>query len=155
MTGQPTPRNSIKVPLLKYFVDRPGVVIYIDDLAADTGLSRKQILSGIYNMRAGSSAPAVPIEVMIYGRAWRYMPNTTLAPVVVKTRKPAQPLTEVEAVESKKRPAAAPVSAMEARRKLGEPSGPALRMFEEVGNTRDGALILRADDGGLYRAEAL
>lgn len=119
--GEPGKRESgVGTKVLKYFADRPGDIVFIEDMRAALNLRDVQITSAIHHLsKRGRRNVRAIIETVNAGQSWRYlgMDDTQNVP-----EKQTQTRTEP------------------------------LRVFEEIGTTRDGSLIIQATDGKLYRA---
>lgn len=132
--------------LRQYFVNHPHEVVTLDQLVAFTDRRPEQVKSGITNMRYIRHHDDVTphVHTVVGGRMWRFSPpddraatpdpttttttTTTSRPVV----EPATPNGQVVNVES---------------------SGG--RVFEEVGELRDGRLVIQDQDGNTYAATPL
>lgn len=73
-------RYSVAAPVLKFITDKPGQVIYLEDVMAATKFTRKQVQMAIYNAQTGKGGRNVhklahQIETIVQAQAWRYMPN--------------------------------------------------------------------------------
>lgn len=114
--------------LRDYLVSRPHVTVHCDELARELNVTEYQVQIGINNMRRGHLDIRPHIEIITQGRSWRYTPSSTL---------------NVESVTTTRDVGASPESTFDA-------SDESPRLFEEVGTTADGDIIIRDDDGVLY-----
>jgi hypothetical protein len=64
-------KGYFRPAIMKYFEDRPGVNVYVDDLAKEAQASREQVQSCISNMKR--EVPEFVIEVVVHGNVWRYV----------------------------------------------------------------------------------
>jgi len=68
-------KTYARAPVMKYFEDHVGVHLYVDDMAKDLGLTRRQVQGAISNMRLKGIEMALYIETVVSGRAWIYKPQ--------------------------------------------------------------------------------
>lgn len=94
-------RGNITPATLKYITDRPGQIVYVNDLVKDLGYTREQIQGAITNWNKRN--PLAAVTVMSRGSAWSYLPNrkaedVPAAPVPAPVSKPTHDLLEILAV---------------------------------------------------------
>lgn len=118
--------------VLNALKDAPGVTLHKVELAERSGLTPKQVY-GAMNTILRNADEARYIDVIHKANAWRYAPNGAVH---------ASNGTKQRAVKSH---GDSPVSTG---------ASTSTRTFEEIGTTKTG-LLLRADDGTVWRAEAL
>lgn len=188
--------TSIRASVLRYFNNRPGDIIFADEISQDLGFTRKQVQSAVYSITDPSSLIRDDFEVIQGGQSWRYTPHRSAVNGQVSTplqkapatahalaAKPslAVPFTQpsVTAVAPAPLPAspkAAPTVATTAPAvqaytpdavtttlpvtsqvpNIPPATAPEGRLFEEIGQLADGALILReAESKAVYRATEL
>ena len=75
--------------LLKQFTERPGEVIYLDDLHANSSYSPASIQRAMVRL---INTGTVNIEIVMRGRAWVYKPNATKPEPEVEKPKRERPL---------------------------------------------------------------
>lgn len=114
---KPKKTYGITAFVIKYFSERIGQEVFIEDLVKDSSFNEDQIRAAINNLNSESSGDGTfKINVVIRGRVYRY------AGTKVTEEKPA--------VISK-------------------------RMFEEVGVTKKGTIVVQDESGNLYEATEL
>lgn len=69
-------RISFRPAILKYLEGRPGVRVYVDDIARSIGCTRDQAQSAMSNLR--NDVPSLPIEVVLPGNVWRFGPPSVV-----------------------------------------------------------------------------
>lgn len=130
-----------RTEVIRYLTDRPGQVVYRQDVATDVGVTADQVQSCVYNVIRNSPIGA-NIEVVIGGNAWRYVPSSpnATAPPINGAPQPTPPSVTV------------PVNV--GSRRSAPPVTPATsRVFEEIGESQDGTIIIQeSETGALYRA---
>lgn len=124
--------------LLRYITDRPGVVLHKNDIAAELGLTPKQVSDNMYRLRERSGI-GDDIQVCIRAASWRYMPSRNGVASVARSTDKA-PCDDPSQARTRRR----------RRRRGGKPM-----IFEEVGETHDGKVIVRDESNVLYRLEEL
>lgn len=117
------PRTTPQV--LEYLMNHPGLVVYRRQIVEATGLDESQVRNAILNLR---NRTGENIEVVMHGASWIWRPR----PGVDYGMGPTPAATEPTA----------PVSAAPAQR----------RVFEQIGTTRSGDLVIQCEQGNLYRA---
>lgn len=122
--------------LLRYITDRPGVVLHKNDIAAELGLTPKQVSDNVYRLRERSGI-GDDIQVCIRAASWRYIPSRN---AITPTPRRSNESACDDPVPTKRR----------RRRRGGKPM-----IFEEVGETHDGKVIVRDESNVLYRLEEL
>lgn len=171
---------SIRASVLRYFTLRPGEILFADEIASDLGFTRKQVQSAVYSMVTEStSAVRDEFTIVQSGQSWRYMPK-----LAALNGRVTEPLEKVPALAVKPSPAvtfthagpravpAATPAPLPAPSRVTTPitpepapevkptSSPAPavggRLFEEIGQTTDGALLLQEGESRkIYRATEL
>jgi hypothetical protein len=121
------PRVTDKV--LDFLHRHQNVNVTIQEIREDTGLTRAQIVSSIGRLRARYGVDVTPV---VAGNVYRYKSGTVGGGVVAE----AAPVP----------PAPKPTPA---------PTQPATTMFELVGTSKSGAVVIQDESGKLYRAEEL
>lgn len=75
-TAEMASKNSV---IMKYITDRPGLTIYLDDIANETGLEPRAIQKTVSNLRASArnkpTHPMNDVDDVVRGHAWIYKPN--------------------------------------------------------------------------------
>jgi hypothetical protein len=128
-------RQFIRDRVLKYITDRPGQVVYVNEiLEAYPTFKLPSIQSAMHNITNDSRVPG--LSVVVKSRAWTYTPN-----------KPAKEKVSVPAIEPESVTEKEPVKAEETSKKR--------MLFEMIGSAKDGSLILECEKGDLYRATEL
>lgn len=73
---QSQPIRIYRDRVLKCITDKPGSVVYRDDIAQQTDLTEDQVMGCMGSFLRESNNPlSKDIEVVVSGRAWRYVPN--------------------------------------------------------------------------------
>jgi hypothetical protein len=97
--------STMRSTILRYIMDRPGQVVYKDDVMDALNLDATQVSSCVLALQRTSSLQG-EIEVVVRGNAWRYWPRkpTSSSPssssstddvtTVVKPRSRTNPLTQ-------------------------------------------------------------
>lgn len=126
--------------LREYLVNHPHEVVTLDQLVAFTDRKPEQVRSGITNMRYIRHHDDVTphVHAVVGGRMWMYSPPDDRATTPDPTP-PTQTVVEPGARNGQ-------VVNVEA-------SGG--RVFEEVGELRDGRLVIQDQDGNTYAATPL
>jgi hypothetical protein len=156
--------SSIRSSVLRYFAGRPGDLVFVDDVVNDLGFTRKQVQSAVYNLVQQNSNVKNDFEVVQQGHSWRYIPNRAATNGQVTespTKIPALALSvAAEPMVKAHVPDIPPAQSAEVRyaARLPEakpepaPKSTGGRVFEEVDELKDGALLIRDSDNKLYRA---
>jgi hypothetical protein len=126
---------SNKGDVLRYLTEHAGEVVYAQHIIDKTGLTLARVRNAINNMRSESVYNGLPlrdyIEVIVQGDAWRY------------TTEPYD--------QSSNRRKKSLIATSPAARQLAA-SGAGGRMFEEIGSSVDGGILVRCEDGRIYKA---
>jgi hypothetical protein len=160
--------RNLRPRILRELTENPGKIMYADDLAEKLGITRRMVVTCMYNMR---KTPILEqeIEVLVHGNAWRYKPPTDpaslssangVAPDVAPTVQPTDigPPTAPTAPAAPV-PAATPVpDTSSVRPPPPQPAarpttislGDSPRIFEEIGTKEDGRVLVSSEDGELY-----
>lgn len=64
-------KGAVAAQVRRYFVDSPGVEVYIRTIVAETKLERKQVLNVLSQMRANKE----PLVTVVAGQIYKYAPN--------------------------------------------------------------------------------
>lgn len=123
-----SPRVFQSDRILRYIQDKAGQPVYLDELMQQFQAPRGSIQTVMKRLR--SKVP--DLHVVTAGRVWRWAPDGT----------PAEA------------PSRAQVARAAGRRQPAQPQ-PAARVFEEVGTTRDGGVVIRDEQGAMWRASPL
>lgn len=126
--------------VLKILTNSPGIVLYRDDIAEDTGLTLEQVTTGM--LRVMKTDFSKYIDVAVRGRAWAYHPNRA-AVVESPTRK-----VRVVPVEETVAPAPAPKDDKPKVTPVGD-------SFERVGKSDNGDVVVKDMKGTLYKVVKL
>lgn len=133
---------TFRTDVIRYLTDRPGQVVYRSDIAADVGIDVNQVQQCIYNLIKNRPI-GNEIEVVVAGNAWRYVPRA----VTTSPETTDQPVNG--ATRSVPATTTVPVN-VAARRST---STVVNRVFEEIGESQDGTIIIQeSETGALYRA---
>ena len=171
---------SIRGSVLRYFIQRPGATLFVDDVAADLGFTRKQVQSAMWNLTADDkSTVRDDFKVIVGGQSWRYTPNrvftngevtetptkvpalalSVAAEPVVKAHVPNIPPAQFTPagqytanVQPPSVAAPEPTREPEATTESETTSASGGRMFEEIADLADGSILIRDEDKKLYRA---
>jgi hypothetical protein len=143
--------NNLGVPLTqllrRYLTDRPNVDVCLEELIEFTGRTEAQVKVGMNNLRNGHMDMRQTIAIVQSGRCWAYQParrrSTSTIPVPVRAQR--HPPETVPTTTTTSTPQST------ATEELGDSP----RLFEEVGLLDDGSIIIRGDEGELYRATLL
>jgi hypothetical protein len=133
--------------LYEYLTSHPGVVVYVDTLVEYTGRTPEQIKVGVNNMLQNRPHMKPLVDKVIQGQAWRYTPDGR-----VNSRRPSQRPTVPVNVPVPSTVTSASTTAEPATSNDDIRTSTSPRMFEEVGELPDGDLVIRDDDGIMYRA---
>ena len=115
--------------VVKVFATRPNEIVSINELSEAIGCSTKQVQQTIGNLRRTNPTVARSLEVIARGNAWRWVGDPATLPAQARD------------VTTSKRATS--------RRGATRNNG---RVFEQVGETREGHAILQCEDGRIYRA---
>lgn len=139
--------NTARV--LKSLTDRPGMVVYKDDIVNETGLPEHTVRATIANIRqqgresSNNNHPGRYLEIVARGQAWMYKPNS-----VQQSFSDTRPAPRQRAINH-------PV-VVEMPSTVTEPSPksvahPVGKLFEFVGKTGDGSSIIKDEKGRLFK----
>lgn len=137
-----TPRvqnNGVPIPsgtplthrIRSYFVERPGQIIALETIVDDLDEDENRVRVAINNARQNNHVFRSQLEIVVGARMWRYNP-----PIQPNTRTVTVPLTNNRGRVAQ-------------TRSTDNETG---RLFEEVGKTDENTIIIRDDDGVLYKA---
>jgi hypothetical protein len=166
-TTDVAPASNPDLPLTtlirEYLINHPRAVVSLEELVAYTGRTSHQVQVGVNNMRRITSNVDVTsyLETEAHGRLWRFNPPAdwrpgrrpnrsvpTPPPIVLTapptTATPTGPTTGPADVE--------PTASTNGQVAVGPVHGDGPRLFEEVGNLRDGRLVISDQDGNMYTA---
>lgn len=102
---------SSQSQVMKYLTDRPGSLVYVEDIAAALDIEPKSARQAINNARNGHREVFGQfVEIVGRGGPWRYMPGS---------------------------------------------SNSGRTIFEQIGVTKSGAIVVESEDGALYLATEL
>lgn len=150
---------SIRNSVLRYFTQKVGETLFVDEIAADLGFTRKQVQNAMYNLlHDARSTVRHEFDIVTNGSAWRYLPNRTQAGASSNGQVSHAVATKVAAntVTAEYTPAATtttlPVSS---KAPSTPPAGNTeARLFEEIAQLPGDALLVKeAETGAVYRAE--
>lgn len=161
-TSRSTEKPDLGRPLTElirnYFFARPNELVQLEELVRYTGRSAEKVKVGINNVKLNRPILRHCIQTIVSGQTWRYTPPETSIPNAVDLTRARRP------VPTRSTPPPPPASttvdrdndddddnALPSSSSNGATSG---RLFEEVGFV-EGAIIVRDDDGALYRATPL
>jgi hypothetical protein len=171
--GDATVSPSIRNSVLRYFNQRPGDTLFVDDIAADLGFTRKQVQNAVYGMTHDEkSTIRNDFTIVSQGSAWRYVPNRpasngnvtpTPEKVPAVAFSAATPNAAVHAQAAPKvtvasHDAPVPTSTLPVSSKA--PSNTAgstdARLFEEIGQASNGDILVQESESKkIYRATEL
>lgn len=174
-TNTPTPVSpSIRNSVLRYFTQHPGDTLFVDDIAADLGFTRKQVQNAVYGMTHDEKSTIRDDFVIVsQGSAWRYVPNREVSNGKVTPAPEKVPAlafsaaTPNAAVHAQATPKAAiashdapvPTSTLPISPKVPNipPAGStAARLFEEIGQASNGDILVQESESKkIYRATEL
>jgi hypothetical protein len=151
----------IRPQVLRVFTERPGKIIYVDQIAEEVNASVRSIVSCVYNMRRSSPLLEQQIEVVIHGHAWRYTPSEdpTTVPTTTNGAGPSagQPAAALIAPTTPTTPARTNVRPTTDATDddldgfaASAPEGPSARIFEELGADDDGRILVVDENGETY-----
>lgn len=177
--------SSIRASVLRHFTYRPGVILFVDEIAADLGFTRRQVQSAVYSMvNEENSIVKNDFAIIQPGQSWRYAPNSTSGnghastpleripaqslPVAALAARPsgatvnaqadpvsASPLATVS-LPAPPKPAPVPAPAPVATPAPAPTSPAGGRLFEEIGQSTEGDILIReAETKEIYRAVRL
>jgi hypothetical protein len=140
-----TKASQVSLKALQYLT-RPenlGLVVFIDDIADDTGFTQKQIAAAISYLRSRNATLAEDLKVVVVGKAWQYLPRQGF----VKSIEPAVPVEPPAPTPTSTPPAPpAPVRREPVRRSRTARSDDGDgKLFEQIGRMGDGVLLKDID----------
>lgn len=159
--SKPSVSSSIRNSVLRYFTQKVGETLFVDEIAEDLGFTRKQVQNAMYNLlHDARSTVRHEFDIVTNGSAWRYVPNrpqvttssngqvshAVAAKVAANTATAYAPTaaTTTLPVNAKAVPDIPPVGNVGAR------------LFEEIARLgSDAILVKEAESGAVYRAEPL
>lgn len=123
-------RVRVQPAILKYLAQYPGEEIWIDDLVNSTPFDEKQIQSAIMRLVANG----YDIRVVMRGKSWSYHG-------LQRGQKPGTTAPKTQALSV----VPTPVS------NLPEIQKAPRTMYEEIGLTSDGTILVQSETGVIYR----
>lgn len=126
----------------EHFLRNPNRIIHVDELVQLTGRTAQQVRVGYNNVRINSPHLRHLIKPVVRGHSWIYEPS----PGASAPSSPTRPATVPAAVDS--------TSTVTTDSDDGDEPTDA-RLFEEIGRTLDGKIIIQDNDGELYHATKL
>lgn len=152
--------SSIRNSVLRYFTQKVGETLFVDEIAQDLGFTRKQVQNAMYNLlHDARSTVRHDFDIVTNGSAWRYLPNRTQAGASsngqVSHAVAAKVATDTVTAYT---PAAATTTLPVSSKVPSIPSAGSTgtRLFEEIAQLGgDAILIKEAESGAVYRAEPL
>jgi len=145
-----TRTNDISLRALRYMTQRPGQVVFVDEIAEGTGFTQKQIVSALGYLRAKNDVMRVEIKVIVAGKSWQYLP--TMQPQVAT---PEREQPHVSAPPPSTEPAASTTPAKPRQRAARAVTNGNAELFEEVGRMADDGIIIKDSRGVMYVARKL
>lgn len=160
--SKPKSETKVSAPIrgsvLRYFTQHPGETLFLDDVAAELGFTRKQVQNAMWSLLNENDVTRKDFTVIQPAYAWKYREVKAEmnghAPAAIE-RVPAQSYTP-EAVATtvttspvvSNTPAAAPVAVA-----VATVTG---RLFEEIAQLpNDDVLVKESETGTIYRATPL
>lgn len=153
----PSIRNSV----LRYFTQKPGETLFVDEIATDLGFTRKQVQNGMYNLLHDERwTMREDFDVVTSGSAWRYVPNRSQAAASSNGQVSPAAAAKVatNTVTAAYTPAAATTTLPVSSKVPDIPpaSSTEARLFEEIAQLGDDVVLVKeAESGAVYRAEPL
>lgn len=141
--------GSIRNSVLRYATQKPGETLFVDEIAADLGFTRKQVQNGMYNLlHDARSTVRHEFEIVTSGTAWRYVPNRTPALASSNGQAPQAAAIAAGSQVSAYAPATPTTTS---QNPPAEPTS--ARLFEEVGKTSSGDILIQeSETKTFYRA---
>jgi hypothetical protein len=147
----------------EYVVGHAHAVVSLEDLVAYTGRTPHQVQVGVNNMRRIASNTDVTsyLTTEAHGRLWRFNPPADWRPGYRPNRSVSAPTSVLTSPSPSSsplprttgptddEPTASPNGQVIDRDAI---DGAGTRLFEEVGNLRDGRLVISDQDGNMYTA---
>lgn len=127
-----TNRGAVR-KISAYFMAQPGVSVSVEQLLAELQLDRRAVQAAIYYLRSQHN---FDIATVVAGEVYRYDPP----------KDGVQHATRGQHLVRPSGPEPAPKQ---------KPSSHGSRMFEQVGTTRSGELLLQDEDDQFYLARQL
>lgn len=147
----------IRGSVLRYFAQKPGVTVFLDDIVNDLGFTKKQVQSAIWHLLNENEATKDDFTVITSSYAWQYKPNRE-AKVDAEVKPelnghgPAPRSAVVHAATPPTTPAALPAPTTTPQSAVATTG----RLFEEIGQTTEGAILIKeAESNVIYRATPL
>jgi hypothetical protein len=157
-TNQDLPLTTL---IREYLVDHAHALVSLEDLVAYTGRAPHQVQVGVNNMRriASNGDVTTYLEIEAHGRLWRFNPPADWRPGRQPNRRSSTPVPSSPSSAASVRPTVATASVVEPTASPTERavdvtslSGNGTRLFEEVGELRDGRVVISDQDGNMYTA---
>lgn len=145
--GERVARGEGRTLVLRTLTDRPGQLVYVDDIVNATGLTSRQVQGAINAARAASDTLATEIEVIIRGNAWRWRPRPTALATPPPSSTPEKPVKAPRATTERR-------SAVHASTTTVATTSDDVNL-ETLYVTADGVLILRNAVGDLFEARRI
>lgn len=121
--------KGIRGALMEYFAKHPNEPVFLRDLVAATGLITVQVQGNISNIMRDHKLGYLDfnIERISAGQVWMYKPSAKSE--AVETEKGENPSLDYSTQHK--------------------------RVFEELGTTKRGSIVIQDDEGNLYKAVEL
>ena len=144
----------IKDKVFRYLVTRQGELVFLSTMSDELGLPERSIQNVMYRIKG--THPDM-FSTAVRGRAWQVnMPSTTPTPQPyfggAIEKAPGKSPEIVHDVVSAY-PKALQNAAYGKSQKLEEPKEP--RLFDEIGRSKDGDIIVMDKDNNLYRLDPI
>lgn len=140
--------------VLKCLTDKPGLVVYKDDIVDQTGLPEHTVRATIANIRqTGQNSPSGNhpgrfIEIVARGQAWMYRPNHVEQPAF---QPPQHHRPRGTVLQAPLKPEL-PLPAVEPPKAVAKSSSD---IFERVGKTDRHEIVVKDETGKLFKVVPL
>lgn len=123
--------SGVTAAVVRFFLDNPNIEVSVQAIAKETGFTVEQVRAAINNLNSGSAGDGTfRIDVVVRGSIYRH--KNSAAEVAAPKEIVAEFISDT--IKYNK---------------------PETKLFEYLGKTKEGELILRAEDETLYRATAM
>lgn len=148
-TSNPNLNRPLTVLLREYILSRPRTVVQLEELIEFTGRTAQQVRVGLNNVRITSPHLRDQILPVVRGQAWVYQPRDEQhAPPAVEPSTSRAPTSVRRPVATS---SAVTLDGDEDDDDDGDDDAVA-QLFETIGSTPDGKIIIQDSDGELYYA---
>lgn len=148
----------IRGSVLRYFTRKPGETLFVNDIASDLGFSKEQIQNAVWFLTHRNETIKDDFTTVQSGYAWQYKPNKPV--VEVNASSNGHAVTALAQAPAQAYTPQAVTTTLPVSSKVPDIPKPTSsaggRLFEEIGQTTEGAVLVKESESGvIYRATPL